>query len=222
MKLRYIIGASVLLGGILLADSANKAGLDKSAGGVENKSSDTAPLKSSEREGYMPNIITADSVKSGIYGGLGLGASNLEAVFKDGSGTNKNTLTTLSLLAGYNFNEYLAAESRATVAIAGGGGSLDYKNIALYLKPQYSVSDDFSVYSLLGFGKASTSSILSTATDASKTTMQLGLGANYKLPNNFKVFADYTYLGKDSKAKFKNRPSDMKFSSFASGITYDF
>lgn len=221
MELR-VLSIAILLSGALLAETIEEAGVDKIPKEQQASLGDEAPLKSSNREGYMPNIIVADSDKSGIYGGLGLGAVNLDAALKDGSNTYKSTLMTISLLAGYNFNEYLAAESRASVSIAGGSGSLDYKSIAVYLKPQYSVSEDLSLYSLLGFGKVSTNTILSSDTDSSKATVHLGIGADYKLPNNFKVFADYTYLGKDNSAQFKNKPSTMKASAFTSGITYDF
>jgi opacity protein-like surface antigen len=186
---------------------------------TEELGDDGKPLKVKERDGYMPNIITPEYAKSGVYGGLGLGVTQMKATTASLSKTQN--MTSLSLLAGYNFNEYLAVESRASISIAN-DDSINYKNIGLYIKPQYEVSDGFSVYSLLGFGTVSNKSAVTTATDSSKATMQLGVGAGYKLPNNFKVFADYTYLGKDSNAKYKNSPGTIKNGAFTGGITYDF
>ncbi len=180
---------------------------------------DGKPLKVKERDGYMPNIITPEYAKSGIYGGLGLGVVSLKATTAAISKTQN--MTSFSLLAGYNFNEFLAAESRASISIAN-DDSINFKSMGLYLKPQYEVSDGLSIYSLLGFGTASAKSAVTSATDASKATMQLGVGAGYKLPNNFKVFADYTYMGKDSNAKYKNAPATMKSGAFTGGVTYDF
>ncbi len=180
---------------------------------------DGKPLKVKDREGYMPNIVTPEYAKSGVYGGLGLGANSFKA--QTSYSSNKINMLTLSLLAGYNINEYLAAESRASISIAN-DDSINYSNLAIYLKPQYDVYEGLTLYSLLGFGKMAASSAVTKATDASKTSLQLGFGANYTLPNNFKIFADYTFLGKDGKAKYKNNPASIKSGAFTSGITYDF
>ena len=177
--------------------------------------SNALSLKSKNREGYMPNITTPEYAKSGIYAGLGLGANSLK--FSDSS----NTIITLSLVAGYTFNQYLAAESRATIGVSN-SKSIDYKNMSLFVKPKYEVMSGLDIYSLVGVGKTSANSINGDDTKASKATMQLGVGAGYKLENNFKIFADYTYLGKNTNAKYKNAPSTLKSGSLTAGVTYDF
>ncbi len=178
-------------------------------------SNETQALKAKDREGYMPNIITPEYAKSGIYGGLALGGNSLK--FSNSS----NRMLSLSLIAGYNFNSYLATESRATLAIAN-EKSIDYKNISVFLKPQYEVYKGINLYTLIGVGKFSANSINSNATKGSSASMQFGLGAGYKLENNFKLFADYTYLGNDNKAKYKNSSTIMKSSAVTAGIMYDF
>lgn len=186
----------------------------------DDRALNQAPLKVANRDGYMPSIITPDNLKSGVYGGLSLSLNNLTITPLDSSDIDDN-LMSLSLIAGYNFNKYLAAEGRAMVSIAY-SDSLDYKNVALYLKPQYEVSKDLNLYSLIGVGKVSLDSINSSATKSSKTTMQFGLGANYKLGKNFKLFTDYTYLGKDDEAKYNSKSAIFKSGAFTTGITYDF
>ncbi len=212
MKLKLLITA-ILCSSLLFAQGSKDSNKSKGLG------DDGKPLKVKTRDGYMPNIITPEYAKSGIYGGLGLAATNLKA--KSATLSNSQNMLSLSLLAGYNFNEYLAAESRASVSIAN-ENSINVKSLALYLKPQYALYDGLNIYSLLGFGRFSAESPLSSATDAHKTSLQLGFGADYRLPNNFKLFADYTFMGKDGKAQYKNSPASIKSGAFMSGITYDF
>jgi opacity protein-like surface antigen len=181
-------------------------------------------VNSQDRSLYMPRIITPDSLKSGIYGGLGLSVSAMAAdtsisYFSQKRGNNR--MIDLAVVAGYNFNKYLATESRVIVSAAY-ENDVDFKSWGLYLKPQYEVYKDLQLYSLIGFGKVSAKNINDDKLKVSKTTPQVGVGANYKLKNNFKVFADYTYLGKDSKAKYNNAPSVIKSSAVTTGITYDF
>ena len=179
---------------------------------------------SQDKSLYMPRIITPDSLKSGIYGGLGLSISAMAAdtsisYFSQKRGNNR--MIDLAVVAGYNFNKYIATESRAIVSVAY-ENDVDFKSWGLYLKPQYEVYKDLQLYSLIGFGKVSANNINDDKLKVSKTTPQVGVGANYKLKNNFKVFADYTYLGKDSKAKYNNAAAIIKSSAVTTGITYDF
>jgi len=179
-------------------------------------------VNSKDRSLYMPRIITPDSLKSGIYGGLGLSVSAMAAdtsisFFSE----SNNRMVDLAVVAGYNFNKYLATESRVIVSAAY-ENDVDFKSWGLYLKPQYEVYKDLQLYSLIGFGKVSAKNTNDDRLKVSKTTPQVGVGANYKLKNNFKVFADYTYLGKDSKAKYNNAAAIIKSSAVTTGITYDF
>jgi len=175
-------------------------------------------------EGYMPQIITPDPLKSGIYGGLGLGVLSLNAngspsIFSKEPGNNR--MLDLAVVAGYNYNEYLSLESRINIS-AGYDNGIDFKSWGLFLKPKYEVYEGLDIYSLIGYGKIYADSINSNDTKANEAGAQIGIGANYKLKNNFKVFADYIYLGKDKDGKFNNNPATFKSSTITTGITYDF
>jgi lipopolysaccharide assembly outer membrane protein LptD (OstA) len=175
-------------------------------------------------EGYMPQIITPDPLKSGIYGGLGLGvlslsANNSPSIFSKKSGNNR--MVDLAVVAGYNYNEYLALESRVNIS-AGYDNGVDFKSWGIFLKPKYEVYKGLDIYSLIGYGKIYADSINSNDLKANEATAQIGFGANYKLKNNFKVFADYIYLGKDDNGKYNNKPATFKSSTITTGITYDF
>ena len=192
--------------------------------GSFTKADTNSTISSKDRALYMPRIITPDNLKSGIYGGLGISISSLAAnsstsIISDKSGNNK--MVDLSVVAGYNFNKYLSAESRALISAAY-TNDVDFKSWGLFLKPKYEVYKDLNLYSLVGVGKNNAKNINDEKLNMSKANLQVGIGANYKLKNNFKVFADYTYLGEDNKGKYKGNPATMKASALTTGITYDF
>jgi opacity protein-like surface antigen len=114
----------------------------------------------------------------------------------------------ISLIGGYQFNDYLAVESRITKTFFERNYS-DTTSYSMFLKPQYPVTDTFSVYALVGFGKvkvegsagdsgfgAHTDVIGKTILD--RTQFQWGVGISYSVIDNFSIFADYTSLAKDA------------------------
>lgn len=210
---------------VLLLSFANAGGVI-SPKNIDDKfvKNDSNITDSKDRSLYMPRVITPESLKSGIYAGLGLSISALAAntspsLVSEKAGNNR--MVDLSLVAGYNFNKYLSAESRALISTAY-DNDVDFKSWGLFLKPKYEVYKDLNLYSLVGIGKNSAENINDSKLKMSKASLQIGVGANYKLKNNFKVFADYTYLGKDSKGKYNNNPAVMKASAITTGVTYDF
>jgi len=172
---------------------------------------------------YMPDIITPEELKSGAYGGLGLSFGSLSSgstsIFSQDIGNNR--MMGLSVLAGYNINKYVATEARALIS-TGYDDSVDFTSWGIYIKPQYEVYKDVKIYSLIGYGSIDASKINSEDLKVNSGSAQLGIGADYKLGKNFKVFADYLYLGKDDEAKYNNQAATMKSSAITTGITYDF
>jgi len=207
-----------------LLTGANAGGQITSENGDSFNVSDLNATGNKNRSLYMPEIITPDALKSGAYAGLGSSLSSLAfdtstSLFSSKNGNYK--MADLALIAGYNINKYIAAETRFLVSAAY-NDDIDFTNWGLYLKPQYEVYKNLKVYSLLGFGKISAEHINDNNLKVSKTTAQFGVGADYKLIDNFKIFADYTYLGKDNNAKYKNGNSIAKSSAITTGISYDF
>lgn len=207
--------AFLMLSTLTYADSITKDAFVKA---------DTNTTNTKDKALYMPRLITPDELKSGVYGGLAFSLSSLAAnsspsIFFDKNGNNR--MTDLAIVAGYNFNRYLATEARGMVSYTFDNG-VDFKNLGIYLKPKYEVYKGVTIYSLLGVGRISAKDVHGNSLKAGETNVQLGFGADYKLPNNFKVFADYTYLGKDSKGKLNNKNAIFKASAITTGITYDF
>jgi len=109
-------------------------------------------------------------------------------------------------LVGYNFNEYIAVEGR----IGGSIMSEDYADVmtySLFLKPQYPISEDFTIYGLLGFGLVQVDGADGDTPAAPSvvgqeilddTSFQWGLGLSYKVYEDFSVFVDFTKLADDA------------------------
>jgi len=221
--MKYSLLTLTLIG---LLTFANAAGIieDKEPATTDSFEDANKSVGNKDRNAYMPRLITPDSLKSGLYGGLGVAVSSLAAnsspslISKE---VGNNRMIDLSVVAGYNFNKYLSAESRAMVSSSYDDG-VDFKSWGIFLKPKYEIYKDVEMYSLLGVGKIKANNTSDSRLKASKANMQLGVGANYKLKNNFKIFADYMYLGKDANGRYNNQPAVMKSSAITTGVTYDF
>lgn len=113
------------------------------------------------------------------------------------------TWNAVTLLAGYELNEYFAIEGRYVTNINGmswdTGDDIDedISNIALYAKASYSV-EKFSVYGLLGFGQT-TLTIDEIDDEDSVSSLQWGLGASFQITDALSVFVDYTRLVTDEE-----------------------
>jgi len=114
----------------------------------------------------------------------------------------------ISLIAGYQFGNYLAVESRITTTFFERNYS-DLTAYSMFLKPQYPVTDTFSVYGLLGFGNVKVKGSKGDSsygahedvigkTILDHTEFQWGVGLSYNVTENFSIFADYTSLAKDA------------------------
>jgi len=182
---------------------------------------DIAPIEEIA-EVAAPIIVEDDS---NFY--VGVAYSYIDAEI-DGEETG-NAYT---LLAGYNYNKYIAIEGRYTATVGDmdvendrsslnrpdGEYDREVENYGLFLKPQYPIGDAFSVYGLLGYG-----SVTARLTDESG--FQWGLGAKYSVTDSIDVFVDYTSLydgDMDNIENINNRTCDSLITSTNVGITYNF
>ena len=123
-----------------------------------------------------------------------------------GTAPTQDEVAQLIGLVGYNYNEYLAFEVRVGTTV----GSADYADVdtySIFVKPQYPVSEDFTVYGLLGFGQVNVDGNDGDTPAApsvvgqeilSESAFQWGLGLDYKIYEDFSIFADYTILASDA------------------------
>ena len=129
----------------------------------------------------------------------------------------------LQTAVGYNFNAYIGIEGRAgatlsdeSIKINGSStATTDFKmgTINIFVKPQYPVTEDFSVYALVGYGQV-------TLEDEKESGFQWGAGVEYMMNEKYGVFVDYTRLfdGDD----FANYKTNEAVESFNVGITFKF
>ena len=90
--------------------------------------------------------------------------------------------------------------------------------MALFIKPQYPVTEEFTIYGLLGYG-----AVEARLTDADG--FQWGLGVKYMVTENVGIFADYTSLydgDLDNVESFSNNTWDSQITSANIGFLYNF
>jgi opacity protein-like surface antigen len=137
-----------------------------------------------------------------------------------------SAMTALSLTAGYNFNQYIAVEGRYTVSLGDLNvetwntdvdNSWDMSNIALYLKPQYSIGA-VTAYGLLGFGQVT----LDNGTSYSESGLQYGAGLSAMVTDTVDVYVDYRRLFDDTDFDGSAPGQDVAVNSFTVGANYHF
>ena len=147
----------------------------------------------------------------------------------------------LGLVAGYDFNEYVAIEGRFATSLF----EEDYAEVTTYsifVKPQYPVTEEFKIYALLGFGNVTVD-----ATDAGgsyfgavpsivgntlmdESGFQWGLGVSYAVTEEIGVFFDYVAFASDAEVDPTPlyaygpaaRYTEMSNDALTLGVTYKF
>lgn len=163
---------------------------------------------------------------SGFYGGLGVTAVSARdssvSVDHFSSTEGQERMGAASLQAGYNFNEYIAVEGRYNISFTH-DEQVEMDGWSLFVKPQYPVTENISVYALLGYGGVNLDgeSGFFPLTDTDDTDFQWGLGASYMIMHNISVFADYTWLadGMDGETTLGDK---VDVDAFTLGVNYHF
>ena len=170
----------------------------------------------------IPVVVEEES--SNFYAGLGLTAvstRDADISVDWGATEGQDRLGNVSLLAGYNYNEYIAVEGRYTTSFTH-EDSVEMSGWSLFVKPQYPVSEDFSVYALLGFGGVILDGVDGANVDVDDTGFQWGIGASYMVMENVSLFADYTWLANDIDGIFFNGALQVDVDAFTIGVNYQF
>lgn len=164
---------------------------------------------------------------------VGLGLSNVSTrssrvsldFFQDNNGQEETG--DVLLMAGYEYNQYLAFEGRYMTSVFG-ESSLTRDSWGVYVKPQYPATEAFTLYALLGYGglNADAKGLFPGSLD--DTGFQWGLGASYDLNSHFSIFFDYVNIANDMDADtvfvlplvipFTKMDSD----ALSVGVTYHF
>jgi len=167
------------------------------------------------------NIVTEQEVQvepalTGLY--VGGGYTYIDAELASGGTTVKESENAGTVLAGYNFNEYVALEGRYTfstdINYAGLNTQVDGDVWGIYVKPQYPVSNDFKVYALLGYGD------VIDLDDGDG--FQYGVGAAYSATKNVEVFVDWVRAYDDKIELTSTQNADFTVDLFTFGVNYKF
>lgn len=191
---------------------------------------DIAPI-----EEPMVEPVVEDS--GTFYLGLGYGAFNNEISFSEtiGAVTTRtsidDSMDTVLLQAGYEFNEYIAVEGRYWIGASDLGDLTgDFSAWGLYVKPQYPVAEAFNVYALLGYGYTDLDFDNASIDYLNTSSFSWGLGAEYKFTENVSIFLDYVSVGDTDEIDFRHIggltditvDADVAVTTVNFGVTYRF
>jgi len=179
------------------------------------------------------NIPIVEETKN-FYIGLGLSKMSLRNDFSD----EEFSASGIMLQLGYQINPYVAIEGRYTKHV----GNLDYdhgkvlttnisdydgdfSNIAVYVKPMYSI-ESFQMYGLLGYGAVKLTNIplggSPIAADRSENSFQWGVGLGYDVLDNVSVFVDYVRFYDDDGFNGRATQSNIVSDAWTLGVSYTF
>lgn len=182
-----------------------------------------------------PVIAIEEPDENTFYVGLGYAYKNIDiegseainaVAYPPLYGETDISAHALTLLAGYDFSQYLAVEGRYTFSLGdldidnnGGEGEIDadLSNLALYLKPMYPIGG-LTLYGLLGYGKVT----LDDGEKYSESGFQWGIGAGYNINDTIGVFVDYTRLYDDKGFDAIWGDQDVVVDAVNVGVTYEF
>jgi opacity protein-like surface antigen len=166
-----------------------------------------------------PAPVQSQLALEGLYVGTGYSAMHMSHTDTLGDAEGNS----ISLLAGYTFNTYLAIEGRylrtlGDLSVDIGTDRGDLSTVALYLKPQYRFADIFILYGLFGYGQVS----LDNGTEEQQESgFQYGAGVSMMATDNIGIFVDYTRLYDDGTFDgLQNR--DISVDSVNIGVYYKF
>jgi opacity protein-like surface antigen len=162
---------------------------------------------------------------NGFYAGLGIAAVSTRGSYVSLDWFNttegQDRMGNISFAAGYNFNEYVALEGRYATSIAH-EDSIEMDGWSIFVKPQYPVTEDFSVYALLGFGGVILDGVDGGITDVDDTGFQWGLGASYTVMDDISLYADYVWAADDMDGLLFNGATSVDVDAFTIGVNYLF
>ena len=131
------------------------------------------------------------------------------------------------LMAGYEFNQYIAVEGRYMSSMVG-EDKLTRDSWGGYVKPQYPATEAFTLYALLGYGGLNVGTNGPSLGSLDDTGFQWGIGASYDLNAHFSIFVDYVNVANDMDADtvfdltFTAPFAKVDSDAFSVGVTYHF
>ena len=188
-------------------------------GGVAMAGGDIAPVEP------VDNMAILTKAEGNFYTGLGISAVSARDasvsmdIFSGKRGQDR--LWDVLLQVGYNINSYIAVEGRYLTTVAK-ENSVDMDSWGFYLKPQYPVTGEVSVYALIGYGGVKMDGVNGGIVNVDDNGFQWGLGVDYHVTETVSVFFDYTSLANDMDGQYGATAQKADADAFTLGITYGF
>jgi opacity protein-like surface antigen len=196
--------------------------------------------------GLTQAMAQEDAKLDGFYAGAGLSAVtlNYSDVSRDFFSIvdGQDRLGNVTLVAGYDVNEYVGVEGRYTFPLQDEDVIEMDSGWSLFVKPMYKFDGDdgrangenyFAVYGLLGFGGVSFQGVNQVPGEVDETGFQWGLGLSYTIrracdqeeyryEDDWTLFADYTNLGNDMEGLFYEGYGKLDSEALTVGVSYHF
>ena len=169
------------------------------------------------------SVLEAD--ESSFYVGVGVAAVSTRDASVSSDFFNvkpgQDRLGNFSFLAGYDYNQYVAAEGRYTTTYTD-EDLVEMSGWSLFIKPQYPVNEEFSIYALLGFGGVTMDAVKNSGADVDDSGFQWGIGMSYEAMEDFSIFIDYTSLANDMDGYYYTGALQVDADAITIGMIYKF
>ena len=183
-----------------------------------------------------PVPVVLEETAASYYVGIALADTSTRGSEVDLNFFDKNSgqdnLINITFNAGYEFNQYIAIEGRYTTDVSQQDSADNMSGWSLFAKPQYPVSQDFTVYALLGFGGVTVEGGMFDENhnyypvDVDDIGFQWGLGVSYSLQSytgyGVSIFADYTSLANDMDGVYGYFGLETDVDVLTVGVSYQF
>jgi len=173
----------------------------------------------------VPEVVE-EAHKKNFYVGLGVAAVSARNADKSPnffeSIEDQDRLSNIDLLAGYEFHRHFAVEVRYSTSFT----QEDITKMdgwSIFAKPKYPVTEDFTLYGLLGYGNVQLDGTNGSGIEMDKSGFQWGLGLSYMFNEHFDFFADYKFLANKFDGLDSNKNSiEVSVDAFTVGVIYKF
>lgn len=180
---------------------------------------DIAPVEPAVAAVYAP----AD--ESSFYVGIAMAATSSRdssvGLNFTSSKAGQDRQGNFTLLAGYNINRYFAVEGRYTTTFTD-EDLVETDSLSIFAKPQYPISEAFSLYALLGYGAVTMDGVNGANVDVDESGFQWGLGVDWEVANNTSIFVDYTSLASEMEGTYYNGALEVDSDQINVGVIYKF